>query len=501
MSYIPRTKMFDHQKTEWLKSRDRKAFGVFWEQGTGKTKFAIDTIGWKADRGDINAAIVVAPSGVHTNWVSDELATHWSPSIPISAMDWKSSSSTAKWHQRQFDEMLRSPAFAFLAITYDAFITKAGKLAIWKMLKNRKTMVILDESHRIKTPNAVRTKAIIKSGNFTPFKWILTGTPATQGPFDIYSQIRFIDPEFWRRELDVDSFSSFKSFFGIFEKSYNRNLERFNARGQMVRNGEFDLLVDYQNIDVLEQTLKKISSRVTKDDAGLNLPEKLYQRRYYEMAPAQKRVYTELQNEYISWLDEQSVVSAELAIVRATRLQQVLCGYVPVDGDREPVELMESGDNPRLKLLEEVIRDTTGKTIIWAKWTKDIDLIMEVLERMGRNPVRYDGKVNEGQRLAAKNAFKSGDATDFVANSAMSEGLTLNEAKCTIYYNNSYKLLDRKQTEDRNHRIGQTTSVTYVDLVCKNTVDEDVINALAKKDGLVTAILGDRPSDWMREIR
>lgn len=495
--YEPYTKPFAHQQLEWEHSRDRQGYAIFWEQGTGKSKLAIDTMGYLNDRQEIDGAIVVAPSGVHINWVTDELPTHWNPDYKIEAMAFKTSSASAKWHENQFKEVLYTPNFAFLAMTYDAWITKAGKKAAWEFMKRRKLITVLDESHRIKTPEAKRTKSIIQGGVYSKYKRILTGTPSTQGPFDLYSQIRFIDPTFWARELQIESFAAFKAFFGIFEESYNRNLERYNKRGEMYRDGSFDLLVDYQNIDVMEQVLKKISSRITKEDAGLSLPPKLYQRRYYEMTPKQRKVYEELEKEYITWLDSQSAVSAELAIVRATRLQQVLCGYVPVDGDQEPTELLSRSENPRLKLLEEVMQDTSGQTIIWAKWTRDIDMILDVLKSMGRNPVRYDGKASEGQRLHAKNAFKGGDATDFVANSAMSEGLTLNEAKYTIYYNNSYKLLDRKQTEDRNHRIGQKASVTYTDLICQGTKDEDVINALIKKDGLAKAILGDRPSDWM----
>jgi SNF2 family DNA or RNA helicase len=485
VSYVPHTKPFDHQLTVWEASRDLEAFAVFWEQGTGKSKLTIDTIGHLYTEGKVDAVIVVAPNGVHRNWVTDELPTHMPPSIDYAAHAYKSESPMTKRQQALLDALLGHRGLMVLAISYDAWMTELGKKLVWKVMKRRKVMLVLDESHRVKTPTARRTRSILAGGKHAPFRRVLSGTPVTNGPFDIYTQVAFVDPGFWLRELNIGSFTAFKSHFGIWEKGWN------NAQAR-----EYDVLVGYKNLEELAAAIKLISSRVTKDDV-LDLPPKLYTKRYYEMSPAQRRVYDALESDFSAWLEGGELVTAPLAITRMLRLQQVLCGYIPVDGAEEPTELIEKDNNPRLKLLKDTMEDVSGKSIIWATWTRDIDMIMQALRDAGRNPVRYDGTVSDDDRQRAKDAFKHGDATDFVANSQMSEGLTLWEARTVIYYNNSYKLLDRQQSEDRAHRIGQLHPVTYVDLVCPGTRDEDAIAALVLKSTVAETILGDKRKDWL----
>lgn len=479
LSYQPHTPPFSHQQRVWEASRDLEAFAAFWEQGTGKSKLAIDTLGHLYTEDRVNAAIVVAPNGVHRNWITDELPTHMSPDIPLKAHAYSSQSANAAWHKEALGGLVSYDGLSFLAISYDAWMTAAGKRAVWRMMKERQCLLVLDESHRIKTPKARRTRSILAGAKYAPYRRVLSGTPVTNGPFDIYTQVKFLDPDFWNRELDIGSFTAFKAFFGIWDRGWNNAAQK-----------EYNKLVAYQNLGELADTIKLISSRVVKEEV-LDLPDKLYTKRYYTMSPTQKRVYQQIEEEAIAELDDGGVVSANLVITRMLRLQQVLCGYVPVDGDEEPTDLIEPDVNPRLKLLRDTMEDINGKTIIWAIWTRDIDMIMEALEGIGRTPVRYDGRVSEQDRERAKQSFKHGEATDFVANSAMSEGLTLTEAKTVIYYANSYKLLDRQQSEDRAHRIGQDTSVSYIDLVCPGTRDVAVIDALVKKSAIAATILGD----------
>lgn len=488
--YQPRTEPFAHQHETWLASRDLESFAAFWEQGTGKSKLTIDTMGHLFVEGKINAAVIVAPNGVHRNWITDELPRHLPETIPLNAFAYKSEASAAKWHKAKVQDIVHTPPneLALLAISYDAWMTDAGKKAVWDMMRKRRCLCVLDESHRVKTPSAKRTMSILAGGKHAAYRRILSGTPVTQGPFDLYSQIKFLDPEFWRRELDIDSYTAFKSFYGVWDKGWNANIGK--------NGGEYDILVGYQNLEELCETIKRISSRVRKDDV-LDLPPKLYTRRYYELTPVQRRVYDEIEKEFMTFLENGEMVTAPLAMVRMLRLQQVLCGYIPTDGAEEPTELIERGSNPRLKLLRDVMEDVNGKTLIWATWTRDIDFIMEMLTDLGRKPVRYDGRISSDEREAAKFALKHGDATDFVANSQMSEGLTLNEAKTTIYYNNSYKLIDRKQTEDRNHRIGQDERVLYIDLTCPGTRDEHAIEALVAKHDVASIILGDPQKEWL----
>jgi SNF2 family DNA or RNA helicase len=483
--YVPHTKPFPHQAEVFEETKDEKTYALFWEQGVGKTKITIDTFSHQYINGDIDCVIVVAPNGVHRNWVTDELPTHASPAIPLRAYAYSSAKAGTKRQEQELDALLKHNGLSFLAISYDAWVTEKGKKYVWKLMKKRRVFLVLDESHRIKTPNAKRTRSILLGGKYAVSRRILSGTPVTNGPFDIYSQMLFLDAEFWKNKLDIASFSAFKSYFGVWDKGYNRAQDR-----------EFEVLLDYRNLDELSEAVKGASSRVTKKQA-LDLPEKLYTKRYYEMSPAQKRVYEALEQEFSVWLEDGNLVTAQLAITRMLRLQQVLCGYIPADGDEEPTELIDRKNNPRINVLREAIEDIQGKAIVWATWTRDIDMIMEELKAAGRNPVRYDGTLSDEQREESKRRFKHGDATDFVANSQMSEGLTLTEANTVIYYNNSYKLIDRMQSEDRAHRIGQKHPVLYVDLVCPGTRDENAIEALVAKLDVASTILGDEKKEWL----
>lgn len=487
--YKPHTKPFQHQAEHFAEHKDTPNYALFWEQGCGKSKPTIDTIGHLWTEGEITGAIIVAPNGVHRNWITDEIPTHLPPEIAerMRAYAYHPDTATVKYRQADLAETMNHDGLALLAISYEAWQTDYGKKAVWNMMRKRRTFLGLDESHRIKTPTAKSTKSIIAGGRHAAFRRVLSGTPVPNGPFDAYSQINFLDPEFWRRELDLDTFTAFKAYFGVWDKGYMRKGDK------MV---EYPVLDGYNNLSELYGALKLISSRVTKDDV-LDLPEKLFSKRYYEMTPTQSRMYQELEEEFMTFLDSGEMIAAPLAIVRLLRMQQVLCGYLPVAPGEEPVELIDRDRNPRLKVHQEVIEDTPGKAITWACWTRDIDMLMDSLRKQGRKPVRYDGTCSSDELQRAKDEFKKGDATDFVANLAMSEGLTLNEAKTTIYFNNNYNLRMRLQSEDRNHRIGQDDHVTYYDLVCAGTRDEHAIEALVKKLEVASAILGDKMKEWI----
>ena len=489
-----KTTPFPHQLDIFNTRRDFEGDAIFAEQGTGKTKIVLDNVADLYLRGKVNGLLVLAPRGVAENWVTDEIPVHLCDAVAKETRSycWKSPRSSTKRQQAEEKALLEHRGLSVVALGYEAFVTKAGKEFAKKFLLSRKTFYALDEATRIKTPGAKRTKTVIASAKYAPYRRILTGTPVTNGPFDIYSPVRFTHPTFWK-EHGLGDYYAFKTQFGVFEKGWN---------GQTGR--EFDALVGFQNLDLLSRLLAKISVRVSKD--VLNLPPKLYARRYYDPSPEQKRMYNQLLAEFMTFLGDGREVNAPLAIVRLLRLQQVLCGYVPVQNLTEDAdgylhidnELILLEDNPRLDELMEVVEDTFAKTIIWARFTQDIDLICARLAAAGASFVRYDGKVSDKDRLANKQAFQDGDAQFFVANpAAAGEGLTLHAAETVIYYNNTFKLSERLQSEDRAHRAGLTHSVNYIDLVAKDTMDIDVLEALRDKIRVASIITRDRIREWV----
>ena len=191
----------------------------------------------------------------------------------------------------------------------------------------------------------------------------------------------------------------------------------------------------------------------------------------------------------------------ELALTRLLRLQQVTCGYLPTldpEPDDEPYKVLP-GKNIRLETLKELCEETPHQGIIWARFTKDVDLIMELLNSEGMGgAVRYDGQVNEDERANSIDRFRAQEVQWFVGKASVGgEGLTLTEAKTVIYYNNSFKLIERLQSEDRAHRIGQDQAVLYYDIAGIETVDEKIIDSLIAKVKIANTITGDQAKDWL----
>lgn len=474
---------FKHQADVLAQSADLQHFAIFWEQGTGKTKLMLDNIVHLARRGEIDAVLVLAPNGVHRNWVTDEIPKHLGAGVD--AEFWTSSKADTQRHQRTFQQMLKAK-FPIVAMSYDAFMTKRGKAWSKKFLTERQVMMILDEATAIKTPSAKRTMTIVAAGRYAKYKRILTGTPVTNGPFDVYAPMRFLDEHFWKQH-GFPSFTEFKQFFGVWQKGTDP-----------VRGHQYEYVVAYRNLPLLQGYIDPVSSRVTKDEV-LDLPPKLYAKRYFDLSEAQQRIYNQIRDEAMAFLASGELVTSPLAITRLLRLQQVTCNYLPVEVDPNTGDVLKYEDidstNPRLNCLGALLEEVSTQAIIWAKFRRDIDLIMKLL---GDKAVRYDGATGDDERAEAKARFMAGEVQYFVGNpAAAGMGLTLTAARTVIYYNNSFRLEDRLQSEDRAHRIGQVYSVEYVDIVAADTVDNRIVEALRNKVNIASQITGDTLKEWI----
>ena len=470
---------FAHQASILAQTTSSPAFALFWEQGTGKTRPILETAMALRDAGEIDALFILAPNGVHRAWVEDEVPKWFSGGEAVFYTTGKAR--TGK-HKKMMARALHTPEFSVVAMSYDAFMTQLGKAWAKSFFAKRRILYVLDESTEIKTPSAKRTISITASGKWAPYRRILTGTPITNSPFDLYTQIRFLDPSFWTRN-GFPNFYSFKTYFGIWEKGINR------SSGQAV---EYEFVKGYRNLDQLHAMIQPLVSRVTKDET-LDLPPKLYTKRYFELSAEQRRVYDEIRTEAMTFLSSGDLVTAPLAITRLLRLHQVTSNYLPTPG--EPSRDIDPASNPRLACLLTLVEEVNHQAIIWARFHRDIDLIMEAL---GERAVRYDGLTSDDDRAAAKQRFQNGEVQFFVGNPAAGgKGLTLTAARTVIYYNNSFSLEDRLQSEDRAHRIGQEHPVDYVDIVAPGTVDVHIVRALRNKVNIAATVTGDTLKEWI----
>ena len=484
-----KTEPRQHQR-EWLeKHADDIAHAIHFEQGTGKTKLAIDNIAYLYQTSKIDGALIIAPPGIDLNWMLDEIPTHLPDDVRAVSrfMRFIGGSSGTKWHQAEVKFVREHHGLAWMFMTYDSFMTLNGKEAALKFLEKRKAFYLLDESTRIKTPAAKRTQRIVRTSHRAKYRRTMTGTPMPNGAFDIYKQIEFLDPTFWEKR-GWPSIVEFRTHFGQYDEEAKVNRVRLpNGDVKIV---EYKNLLGYRNLEQLNEILKEISSRVLKKDV-LDLPPKIYQSRWFEMQPKQRELYNQMKDEFKIWLDEQTLVTANLAMVRMLRLQQISCGYLPTGID-EPVHMIP-GSNPRLELLEEVIEDFNDKMIIWSRYRLDIDLISDMLRTKRSNKfVVYDGRTTSDELTRAKEEFQRGEAQFFISNPAKgAEGLTLHAAKATTYYSNSFNLNHRLQSEDRAHRDGLKHPANYIDLLGKGTIDPQILYNLCGKMETSSIVLGD----------
>lgn len=480
------TEPLSHQTSYFERIRERKFFSNNWEQGLGKSFACITEAAWLYSQGKIDGMLVLAPNGVHANWIDDEIPKHLHESVGRTTHTYYSQKAKTQKAKKSLQACIDCKGLAILVMSYDALMTDSGKTAAKAFLTKRHAYYVADESTRIKNPTAQRTKRALASSKYAPYRRVLSGTPVANGPFDVYSQMKFLHPDFWKSHGPFNSFGEFKNCFGTFRESTNP------ATGRL-----FKQCVAYKNLPYLRSLMKDDMERLLKKDV-LDLPEKLYQRRYYEMTPAQKKLYDELEETAIAIHDD-DMIDGTLPIVRLIRQYQVLCGYLPTEDDSGDSLKLIGEKNPRLDALFDALPDYDGKKIIWAKWTKDVDLIMERAAKLKIKAVRYDGQVPTFERRQNLNDFRSiSDIELFVTKQSVAgEGLTIVEANTSFYYSNDWPLGARLQSEDRNHRIGQFNPVTYVDIVARGTKDMDIVEALQKKIEIASIILGDESKAWI----
>jgi SNF2 family DNA or RNA helicase len=547
--------LFRHQQELLDQTWELPAWAVFFQTGCGKTAPTIHTASRLFQAGRLDGAIVVAPNMVHRNWITDEIPLH----SPISwrGLDWHSS--RAKAQDRAFARLLETPrgTLPWFAITYDGLITPRGRQAVIDFLgRFKRVMLVADEGSRIKNPEAQRTKKVAALRKLSAYVRLLNGTPTTQAPTEIYAQMKLLDDMYWVRH-GIGSFTAFKSRFCVFKKiqvggeddreanetkrgKYEAIVphdadpegvaiyEQLDLDGILGGNAEaasaqqpaaqraapaqqateavattgrtIEIVVGYRELDKLHAMIQPLSTRLTKEQAGLDLPPKLYQRLVFDLAPEQRRVYDQLKKEYMVELDNGVLITAALAMVRVLRLQQVACGYLPNpdDPEGEPI-LVPKGQNPRLAAFTDWLEDIgSQQAIVWCRFTRDVDLITRELGPP--RCVRYDGLVNEKEKGNALDLFRSGKRQICVAKAAsMGMGLTLVNSALSFYYSNTFSLLERLQSEDRQHRPGQHNPVTYVDLVADGTVDLKILRSLRESNEIASRVVGDEYRDWLRE--
>ena len=477
MKYKFKTKPYAHQLSALEKSWYKDEYAYFMEMGTGKSKVLVDNIAVLYDKGKINAALIIAPKGVYRNWYSQEIPNHLAGHIDHKTILWTATTSKAK--DKEYQQLFKSDLdLHILIMNVEAFSTKKGLEFATKFLNCHKTIMAIDESTTIKTPTAKRTKAILALGGLAKYRRILTGSPVTKSPLDLYTQCGFLNEEL----LGFGSYYTFRNRYAVMRNA--------NFGGRRVQ-----LIAGYQRLDELSKILKPFSDRVLKENC-LDLPEKTYIERQVELTDEQKKTYETMKSAALASL-KGKMATAPHVLTQLMRLHQITCGHLKNDDDT----ITEIKNNRIVSLLE-LLEETEGKAIIWANYVYDINQIVKAIsKKYGEDSiVQYYGAIPAEQRQKNIEKFQdpNSPARFFVGNPQTGGyGITLTAANNVIYYSNGYDLEKRLQSEDRAHRIGQKKAVTYVDLIAPKTVDEKIRKALRKKINIATEIMGEELREWI----
>ena len=473
MEYRFKTKPFQHQLDALKESWNKEVWALFMEMGTGKTKVCIDNIAILYDKGKINAALIIVPNGIKRNW-RNELEIHMADHINYRVGIW--SASPKKEEKKELDQLsIIADDLTLLIMNVEALSTTRGRDFARSFLLRNQSMCVVDESTTIKNHAAARTKNIIKLAELAKYRRIMTGSPVTKSPLDLFSQIQFLDTYL----IDQHSYYSFRARYAVVVQ-------------RSVGTHSFQHIVKYQRLDELQEKIKNFSTRILKSEC-LDLPEKLYTKRVVTMTPEQLKAYVEMKKSALTFLEDNKMMTAATVLTQLIRLHQITCGHVKTDdGEIKAIK------NNRIQELLNVLEETTGKVIIWAVYRHDIQAIEKAIgDIYGKESVAsYYGDTKDTIRQSIVDRFM--DVNDhlrfFVGNPKTGGyGLTLTSSHTVVYYSNDYSLEVRMQSEDRAHRIGQTSKVTYVDLMAEHTIDEKIVKLLNAKIDLASQVMGEDP--------
>lgn len=497
-TYTPAIPPFNHQYEALEEGWDRPGYAYLLEMGLGKSRVTIDNFSLLYANDMCDAIFVLAPKSVYTNW------TRWDADNPgeFQKWLWPKTKENMRMHAYKAGRMKQdakvreelldamSPGPRILAMNIEALSATddAFNYAL-KFLRSHRCMLVIDESTVIKNPSAVRTKRCLKLAPLATYRRILTGSPSTGSPSDLWAQFEFLGPG--------------KQLLGVASRLYTLFRARYCILKELTVPGRavpVKVEVGVQNIDELAALVARHSFRRRKVDC-LDLPPKVYMPpRHVEMTDEQKKAYTELRRHAMTVIRESrengdpAEVTTQLVITQLLRMHQVICGHVKTDDGRT----LEIPSN-RLKVLMEIIEDTDESVIIWCKYRPDAARIAAELRKVyGENSVaEWHGGITQAEREYGEGELQAGRKRFMVSTSAGARGRTWTRATLSIYYSNDTDLEVRQQSEDRNHRIGTTSTVTYIDLIVPGTLDEKIVKALREKKDIASAVLREGLEAWI----
>jgi SNF2 family DNA or RNA helicase len=470
------------------------------DQGTGKTKVAIDDAAHNYREDRIDAMLVIAPNSVKTNWVMwechkefdddmDAIEAHMPHDVPVTKGVWISgpdAAEKAEWKNfekeisRLASERTRN-SLVVLTVNIDALNVARCFEFLQVFVSAFRTMIVVDESTRIKNRSSKRTKAVMKLRSSCPLARILSGTPVSKRPLDSFAQFNFLDEDV----LGFGNFYSFRNHYAVMGGFKDKQV------------------LSYKNLDELADSIASCSYRITKEEC-LDLPPKVYNQRRVKLSAPQAKAYAQMVKDlYVEWKDDR--IEAPIVLSQILRLQEIIGGYLPIIENGERVgtyELIEPKSNPKfVDVLEQLDEVGDSQVIIWCRFTAEIEGIHKLLVEKGYTAEKFHGPTSTRERLSIRKNFSRGVFKILVA-MASAGGIGIDEFKAAcyeIYVSNDYDTEKRVQSEDRAHRIGSEIhdAIFITDVVVPNTIDTKIIRTIRNDLTIAAQIMRDGWKTWL----
>jgi SNF2 family DNA or RNA helicase len=439
----------------------KHAFAFYMDMGTGKTKTALDLFGAYYLDQKVDRLLVVTKFSTRRNWAR-EVGIHLPFDADVMILDTSKGKAFDDWN-------LNSDMLKILIVGTESLAAGSAMAYASKFVSvSTRVGMIVDEAHMIKNHAAVRSNNCMKLGNSAAYKVIMTGTPVANGPMDVFMQFEFLD----RNIIGIGDFYSFRNRYAI--------MGGFEGKQ----------IVGYQNLGELIELVSPYVYQVRKSEVLTELPPKVYEVREVSMTDEQKRLYRELAKKNKAVTGDRGIM-VKTVLERMLRLQEVTGGVITYERNPDMFDPSKyehcriSGKNPKIEELLSIVEENPVSTIVWCRFLEEIRMVSEALRSVygAQSVVEIHGGVSEADRdHNVHHTFQSGKAQFLVGNAATGGvGLNMTRAELVVYFSNSFSFTDREQSEDRAHRIGQTKSVTYIDLICEGTVDVSVVQALREK--------------------
>ena len=446
-------------KLAWMK----ESFAFYMDMGTGKTKTVIDLFSAYFSEYKVRRLLVVTKFSTRMNW-QREFAIHCPIPYEVMILD------TTK--PKAFDTFNTTPLSDTLKVLIvgTESLAAGGAASYAEKFVNSTTRVgmVVDEAHMIKTHNAVRSKNALKIGRGADYKVIMTGTPIANAPMDLFMQFEFLNTHI----IGTGDFYSFRNRYAVMG----------GFEGKQV--------IGYQNMEELIEIVSPYVYQVRKSEVLTELPPKVYEIREMQFNEEQRKLYKELAKKNRAVVGDRGL-TVNTVLERMLRLQEVCGGIVTFERNPDLYDKSRfehcriEGKNPKIDELMGIAEEYPVSTIVWCRFIEEIRMVSEALrDKYGKDQVvEIYGAISEEDRdHNVQELFQKKKARFLVGNAATGgTGLNMTAAELVVYYSNSFNYVERDQSEDRAHRIGQTKSVLYIDLVMEKSVDGAILEALKNK--------------------